>query len=176
MLCAFAGGVQQPSAGRRLAAADPLLGGFIGTGLFISELLRNRRMVLDHLNEVEMQVQARREAEEQLQVLVESSPAAIITLDGDGTILLANEAAQQVLAPGGPALPGQNTVRICPLYASGAIQEPRTFAPLCNARVIAATARSFWLASGFPRIRRAPATGWLRSSLICQTICEAAKT
>jgi PAS domain S-box-containing protein len=93
--------------------------GFVGTGLFISELLRNRRMVLDHLNEVEAQQQARREAEEQLQVLVESSPAAIVTLDADGTILLANDAAQQMLAPGGDALPGQNSSAYLPaLYAA----------------------------------------------------------
>jgi len=93
--------------------------GFVGTGLFIFELLRNRRIVLDHLNEVEAQVQARHEAEEQLQVLVESSPAAIITLDTDGTILLANEAAQEMLAPGGPALRGQNTCAYLPsLYTA----------------------------------------------------------
>jgi PAS domain S-box-containing protein len=93
--------------------------GFIGTGLLIAELLRNRRMVLDHLNELETQVQARREAEEQLKVLVESSPAAIVTLDADGTILLANEAAQQTLASGGPPLRGQNTSTYLPaLYAA----------------------------------------------------------
>jgi signal transduction histidine kinase len=93
--------------------------GFVGTGLFIFELLRNRRIVLDHLNEVEAQVQARRDAEEQLQVLVESSPAAIVTLNSDGTILLANEAAQGMLAPGGPALHGQNTSAYLPaLYSA----------------------------------------------------------
>jgi len=93
--------------------------GFIGTGLFIFELLRNRRIVLEHLNEVEAQVQARREAEEQLQVLVESSPAAIVTLDANGTILLANEAAQEVLASGGPSLRGQNAGAYLPaLYAA----------------------------------------------------------
>jgi len=92
--------------------------GFVGTGLFIFELLRNRRIVLDHLSEVEAQVQARREAEEQLQVLVESSPAAIVTLDTDGTILLANEAAQEMLAPGGPALHGQNTSAYLPALFS----------------------------------------------------------
>jgi PAS domain S-box-containing protein len=92
--------------------------GFIGTGLFIYELLRNRRIALYHLNEFETQVQARREAEEQLQVLVESSPAAIVTLDADGTILLANEAAQEMLASGGPALPGQNTRAYIPALFS----------------------------------------------------------
>jgi len=81
--------------------------GFIGTGLLIGELVSNRRLVLEHLQDVEEQVRARHDAEEQLQFLVESSPAAIITLDEQGTILLANEAAQQMLAAEGEALKGK---------------------------------------------------------------------
>jgi PAS domain S-box-containing protein len=95
--------------------------GFIGTGLFISELLRNRQIVLGHLDELEAQAQARREAEEQLQVLVESSPAAIVTLDANGTILLANEAAQEMLASGEAPLRGQNTSVYLPAL-SAAVQ------------------------------------------------------
>jgi len=100
--------------------------GFIGTGLLISELLRNRRMVLDHLSEVETQVQARREAEEQLQILVESSPAAIVTLDADGRILLANDAAQQMLAPSGPALSGQSASAFLPALHAAVQSRNRT--------------------------------------------------
>jgi two-component system, LuxR family, sensor kinase FixL len=81
--------------------------GFIGTGLFISELLRNRRIAFEHMRELEDQVKLRQDAEEQLRILVESSPAAIVTIDLNGKILLANEAAQQLLAPGGPPLQGQ---------------------------------------------------------------------
>ncbi len=81
--------------------------GFIGTGLFISELLRNRRIVLKHVEELEDQVKLRQDAEEQLRILVESSPAAIITIDSNGKILLANEAAQQLLTPGAQPLRGQ---------------------------------------------------------------------
>jgi len=92
--------------------------GFIGTGLFIYELLHNRRMLLDHLHEIQAQQQARREAEEQLQVLVESSPAAIVTLDADGTILLANEAAQQMLAPDAAPLRGQSIAGYLPALHS----------------------------------------------------------
>jgi hypothetical protein len=51
-----------------------------------------------------------------LQVLVESGPAAIVTLDANGTILLANEAAQVVLASGRPPLRGQNTSVYQPGY------------------------------------------------------------
>ncbi len=81
--------------------------GFVGTGLFISEMIRNRRIVLRHLGELEDQVKLRQDAEEQLRSLIESSPAAIITIDADGKVLLANEAAHQLLAPGRAPLPGQ---------------------------------------------------------------------
>lgn len=81
--------------------------GFIGTGLFISEMVRNRRIVMAHVAELENEMQLRRDAEEQARSLVQSSPAAIVTIDANGKVLLSNEAAQQLLAPGGRALPGQ---------------------------------------------------------------------
>jgi two-component system sensor kinase FixL len=81
--------------------------GFVGTGLLISEMVRNRRIVLKHVEELEDQVKLRRDLEEQLRALVESSPAAIVTIDSDGKVVLANEAANQLLAPSGPPLQGQ---------------------------------------------------------------------
>ena len=74
--------------------------GFVGTGLFISEMVRNRRIVLKHSEELE-------DAEKQLRSLIESSPAAIVTIDSQGKVLVANEAAQQLLAPGKAPLQGQ---------------------------------------------------------------------
>jgi two-component system, LuxR family, sensor kinase FixL len=81
--------------------------GFVGTGLFISEMIRNRRIVLKHSEELEDQVKLREDAEQQLRSLVESSPAAIVTIDSDGKIVLANEAAQQLLSPRADPLQGQ---------------------------------------------------------------------
>lgn len=81
--------------------------GFVGTGFFISELMRNRRIVLSHLQQVEEQVALREDAEEQLRVLVESSPAAILTIDSAGGILLANESARDLFVPQGGKLEGQ---------------------------------------------------------------------
>jgi PAS domain S-box-containing protein len=48
-------------------------------------------------------VEARREAEEQLKVLVESSPAAVFTTNSEGCVLLGNDAAHRMLGlePGG---------------------------------------------------------------------------
>ena len=56
-----------------------------GCGLFVSEVLRNRRLSL--------------EAQERIRVLVETSPAAIVTIDERGFIELANRAAAELLAP-----------------------------------------------------------------------------
>jgi two-component system sensor kinase FixL len=80
--------------------------GFSGTGLFIAELLQNRRTVLNHVSELENEAKRRRDAEDQVRVLVESSPAAIVTIDANGEIRLANQAALQLLAPGAASLQG----------------------------------------------------------------------
>ena len=46
-------------------------------GLFMHEVARGRRLSARHLRELEGEMNARRDAEEQLKVLVASSPAAI---------------------------------------------------------------------------------------------------
>lgn len=88
--------------------------GFVGTGLLISEMVRNRRIVLKHVEELEDQVKLRRDLEEQLRALVESSPAAIVTIDSEGRVVLANEAANQLLATSGTPLQGQAIDRYLP--------------------------------------------------------------
>jgi two-component system sensor kinase FixL len=55
-----------------------------GCGLFVVELARNRRMTLG--------------AQAKLRALVETSPAAIVTVDKDGFIELANQAAIRMMA------------------------------------------------------------------------------
>src|SRR5262249_26375321 len=64
----------------------------------VYELVRSRQIALQHLEEIENESKARREAEEQLEVLVQSSPAAIFTMDSGGRVLLANDAAHRLLA------------------------------------------------------------------------------
>ncbi|MGA8532321.1 MAG: ATP-binding protein [Acidobacteriaceae bacterium] len=87
---------------------------FLGAGLFVREVSRNRRAALLHLEEIERQSEARREAEEQLRVLVESSPAAILTADSSGSILMANEAAHRMLLVAPGELPGKTIQRYLP--------------------------------------------------------------
>jgi PAS domain S-box-containing protein len=102
--------------------------GFVGTGLFISELIRNRRVAMAHLEELEGQIKLREDAEEQLRSLVESSPAAIVTIDSFGNVLLANEAAQHLLAPEGKPLQNQKINSYLPaLQTVLRTQQPRVF-------------------------------------------------
>lgn len=56
-----------------------------GCGMFVAELVRNRRLTL--------------EADERLRVLVETSPAAILTISERGFIEVANRAAVELIAP-----------------------------------------------------------------------------
>ena len=87
---------------------------FFCVGLFVYEVNRNRQVVIEHLHEIEEQRDARREAEEQLKVLIESSPAAIITADSDGSVLMANEAAHRLLGIESATLSGRSIHRYFP--------------------------------------------------------------
>lgn len=71
--------------------------GFALAGYFVSELNFKRRLVAQNAEERERQVRLRLEAEQQLRVVIETSPLAILILDGQGAISLANESAQHVL-------------------------------------------------------------------------------
>ena len=73
-----------------------------GTGLFACEVSASRRREMENLRRVEGESAARREAEEQLEFLIDSSPAAILTMDADCLILRANSAAHRMfgVAPG----------------------------------------------------------------------------
>jgi two-component system, LuxR family, sensor kinase FixL len=90
---------------------------FFGTGLFVFESARNRRLANQHLHEIENEVDLRREAEEQLKFLIESSPATIFTLDGNGKVLLANDAAHRLLGMEPHKLEGQYISRYFPALA-----------------------------------------------------------
>jgi len=72
----------------------------VGSGLFLSEVLRNRRLRLA--------------SQERLRILVETSPAAIVTVDEHGFIELANQAASELLTPRDGRLIGQPIAAFLP--------------------------------------------------------------
>ena len=76
-------------------------------GLFMHEVTRSRKLSTVTCGRSRRDDGAK-DAEEQLKVLVDSSPAAIITTSSDGCVLLANDAADRLfgLEPG--TLPGRS--------------------------------------------------------------------
>lgn len=87
---------------------------FMGAGLFVREIGRNRRIAQKHLDDIARESEARREAEEQLRVLIESSPAAIVTAEANGAVLMANEAAHRLFAVPQGELAGKAIQRYLP--------------------------------------------------------------
>jgi PAS domain S-box-containing protein len=93
---------------------------FSGVGLFMRELVFNRQRTVEHMAQLrtemslrEREVQLREDAERQLHALIESSPAAILTVTADGTIELANEAAHTMTGSVTP-LVGKTISRFIP--------------------------------------------------------------
>ncbi len=91
---------------------------FFGAGLFVFESNKNRALTQKHVADLENEMDLRRDAEEQLRVLVESSPAAIFTLDAKGTVLMANESAHHLLDVQPATLPGERIEKYLPALAS----------------------------------------------------------
>ncbi len=90
---------------------------YFGTALFASESARNRRLTEQHVRDLEQEAELRRDAEQQLQALIESSPAAILTVDSAGKILMANQAAHLLLGFEHETLPGESIKDFLPPLA-----------------------------------------------------------
>lgn len=87
------------------------------TGLLIVEIFNNRRRVLEHYARLQLEQDLRRRAEEQLHLLAESSPAAIMTLNARCEVQAANRAAHEVLGYEPGKLVGQRVDAYFPVFA-----------------------------------------------------------
>lgn len=85
--------------GSHLAADRMLtsLASYIAAGWFIHELVKNWRITRQHMRAIDDRDRLVRESEEQLRILIETSSAAILTLDGSGKVVQANAAANRLL-------------------------------------------------------------------------------
>jgi signal transduction histidine kinase len=112
---------------------------YLVAGLFVAALVRNHQQTIAHLEEMRVEQNRRRDVEEQLRTLVQSSPAAIFTLDGTGTVLSANNATDRLLLmPDGNSFIGQKVFDYFPFFADALRVNPsarglRT-AATCQAR------------------------------------------
>ena len=95
-----------------------------GCGLFSCEVTKRSRREAEDRHRVELEVTARREAEEQLEFLIESSPAAILTMGADFLILRANPAAYRLLGLGQGELPGRSIRQYIPALGRVSPSEP----------------------------------------------------
>jgi two-component system sensor kinase FixL len=117
---------------------------FFGMGLFVFEVGRSRKDALRHTEQIEREIRARSEAEEQLKILVESSPAAVFTTNSVGIVLLGNEAAHRLFDVPPGTLPGRSIHEFLPSLVNVLLPEstnprsekPRPFrtAMQCRAR------------------------------------------
>jgi len=81
------------------------------TGLLSFNVTKSYRREMESLA-------AQRAAEEQLEFLVESSPAAVVTMTADGAILLANPAAHRLFGVAAGLLAGRRITRYVPALGS----------------------------------------------------------
>ncbi len=98
---------------------------YAGAGLFVIGLIRTRATEMEHQAKIRREQELRREAEEQLRILVESSPAAILTVDRAGVVLAGNRAADRLLMlPENENLRGRPIGRYLPVLSDALQFDP----------------------------------------------------
>jgi two-component system sensor kinase FixL len=112
---------------------------YFACGRFVTALVRNRELVVEHLSSIQREQELRVEAEEQFRELVESSPAAVLTLNHQGVVIAANHAAEDIFSiPDGETLIGRVIASYLPLLSDALHLEriPETFrtAAQCQGR------------------------------------------
>ena len=85
-----------------------------GMGMFSHAVTVNLRMEQKNRQRIEKEVAARREAEEQLEFLIQTSPVAIVVMSGSGEILIGNSAAHRLFRVGAGELVGRNILGYIP--------------------------------------------------------------
>jgi two-component system, LuxR family, sensor kinase FixL len=117
-----------PRGARLLAAFNPfewvpgslgrlavVTAGFVATGFVVVELNRRRRLLVDHLAEREEQMRLLNLAEQQVRILIETSPLAILILDHAGCVVLENESARRLLGFDHKPLRGERVEPFLPI-------------------------------------------------------------
>ena len=117
--CTFLSDRLDPFPGDTEIARDLLIFLTLATGALLAlAVTRGYRREMESLVRLQSEAVARRAAEEQLAFLVESSPAAVVTMTADGEILLANPAAHRMLGVAEGVLPGRRITRYVPALGS----------------------------------------------------------
>jgi two-component system, LuxR family, sensor kinase FixL len=80
---------------------------YIAGGLLVSEISRSRRVAVNDMKRIQREQRLRKQAEERLRLLVESSPAGVLTISTEGQVLAANRAAAEMMGLSSDALVGR---------------------------------------------------------------------
>jgi PAS domain S-box-containing protein len=98
ILCAFVRGIFTQLATPLEYALRFLMAtlAYSGVGLFVVELHRSRRALISYYASIKLEQELRQKAEEQMRILAESSPAAILTANHEGVVIAANRAAAEL--------------------------------------------------------------------------------
>jgi len=99
--------------------------GYAMTGFFVTALNQRRRNLEEYLAERERQILLRQEAEQQVRILIDTSPLAILMLDHSGRIALANESARELLGFEDQSLQGADVAPYLPIL-SRMLKNPRS--------------------------------------------------
>lgn len=91
---------------------------FTAGGLLAAEFIRNRRLSMELVRKTREEEQLRLEAATEMRALVESSPAAFLVVDSDGTIAKANEAAHRLLGFDSDSLESDSVEKYIPVLAT----------------------------------------------------------
>lgn len=99
---------------------------YAGIGLLIVEMSRGRRAIQAAYTHLQLEQRLRSDAEHRLAMLVDSSPAGIVTLNGRAEVIAANRAAHTLLGyPLPDGLIGQNVSEQLPIFAGAlALSQP----------------------------------------------------
>src|SRR5271154_3810331 len=87
-------------------------------GLLSRAMTKAYRREVASLAQAAQEMLARRAVEEQLEFLIQSSAAAVLTMTAEGEILLANPAAHRLFGVPGGSLPGRRITRYVPALGS----------------------------------------------------------
>ena len=97
-------------------------GSYTAAGWLVRGILKNFQKVKEQLEEIEARDRLLHDSEEQLRILIETSSAAILTLNDTGEVIQANGAASRLLGQDQSVLLGQNVSTYLPALSQVPIE------------------------------------------------------
>jgi PAS domain S-box-containing protein len=120
LICAALRDLYFPAAPEKWVRLVVVYAAYVFVGLLVREMVVYRRAAIRHLRDLETEITRSHQSEEELQIVVNASPVAILTLSSDGDILRSNAAAHQVFGISPGALSGKTIESYLPTLSQRA--------------------------------------------------------